>query len=53
MQNQVFAEEELLRGLDAQSAHAYKLANPTQKEVTPLESLRGWPLAAGLVPLVP
>jgi hypothetical protein len=31
MQNQVFPEEELLRGLDAQSAHVHELANPTQK----------------------
>lgn len=41
MPNHVFPEDEVLRGLDPQSAHAYKLANPTQKEVTPLESLKG------------
>jgi hypothetical protein len=37
----MFSEEELLRGLNAQPAHASELANPTDKEVMPLESLRG------------
>lgn len=34
-------EDELLKGLDAHTAHADELAQPLEKEFTPLEKLRG------------
>lgn len=41
MKKKPFTEQELLKGVDAESAHADELANPYPKELTPLERLKG------------
>ncbi len=41
MKNKTLTEQELLEGLDAESAHADKLATLLPHELTPLERLRG------------
>ncbi|WP_420389690.1 hypothetical protein [Marinobacter sp.] len=41
MTKKTFTEQELLEGLDAQSAHADELASLLPHELTPLERLRG------------
>lgn len=41
MKKKTFTEEELLEGLDAESAHADELAKPLPTELTPLERLKG------------
>ncbi|WP_420390563.1 hypothetical protein [Marinobacter sp.] len=41
MKKKTFTEQELLEGLDAESAHADELASPLSHELTPLERLTG------------
>lgn len=41
MKKKTFTEQELLEGLDAESAHADELAEPLPEELTPLERLKG------------
>lgn len=41
MKKKTFTEQQLLKGLDAESAHADELASPLSHELTPLERLRG------------
>ncbi|MBL3557609.1 MULTISPECIES: hypothetical protein [Marinobacter] len=41
MNKKTFTEQELLVGLDAQTAHADELAEPLPQELTPLERLKG------------
>lgn len=41
MKKKMFTEQELLKGLDAESAHADELAQPLHQELTPLERLKG------------
>lgn len=41
MKKKTFTEQELLEGLDAESAHADELAKPLPEELTPLERLKG------------
>lgn len=41
MANKRLPETELLKGLDAESAHADELAKPLPEELTPLERLKG------------
>lgn len=41
MANKRFTEAELLKGLNAESAHADELATPLPQELTPLERLKG------------
>lgn len=38
MKKKRFTEQELLKGLDASSAHTDELAQPLQQELTPIES---------------
>lgn len=41
MKKKKYTEQELLEGLDAESAHADELASPLPDELTSLERLRG------------
>jgi antitoxin VapB len=41
MSNKRLTEKELLKDLDAKSAHADELAEPLPQELTPLERLKG------------
>lgn len=41
MKDRVFTEQELLEGLDAESAHADELFIPLPQELTPIERLKG------------
>lgn len=41
MKNKMLTEQELLEGLDAESAHADELATLLPHELTPLEPLKG------------
>ncbi|MEP1216629.1 MAG: hypothetical protein ABJM11_00185 [Marinobacter sp.] len=41
MKKKTFTEQELLAGLDAESAHADELATMLPQELTPLERLKG------------
>jgi len=41
MKKKPFTEQELLKDLDAESAHADELAQPLMHELSPLEKLKG------------
>jgi antitoxin VapB len=40
MKTKLFSEQELIEGLDAESAHADELAVPLQHELSPLQRLK-------------